>query len=50
MVKALTNRWFLLPGLRRMMAGPISVLAAPLLRGGERAEDGGLVFVALRKP
>jgi SAM-dependent methyltransferase len=27
-VKAMTNRWFLLPGLRRMMAGPISVLAA----------------------
>lgn len=50
LVKGATNRWFLFPGLRRLLAGPISILAAPLLRGGEHAENGGLVFVALRKP
>lgn len=47
--KKLTNRWMLFPGLRRLAAKPISKLAAPMLRGGERAPNGGLVFVALQK-
>lgn len=49
-IKNAVNRWHLFPSLRRAIAGPIAALAAPLLRGGERASRGGLVFVALRKP
>jgi len=49
-IKGALNRWHLFPGLRRAIAGPLASLAAPLLRGGERAVHGGLVFVSLRKP
>jgi SAM-dependent methyltransferase len=48
-LKKLTNRWTLLPGLRRVLMRPVHALAKPLLRGAERAEAGGLVFLALTK-
>jgi SAM-dependent methyltransferase len=49
-MKGMTNRWTLFPGPRRVLLSPLANLAVPILRGGERAADGGLVFVSLRKP
>jgi SAM-dependent methyltransferase len=49
-MKRATNRWTLFPRLRRILLLPLARLASPILRGGERAADGGLVFVSLRKP
>jgi SAM-dependent methyltransferase len=49
-IKRATNRWTLFPRLRRILLLPLARLAGPILRGGERAADGGLVFVSLRKP
>jgi SAM-dependent methyltransferase len=48
--RTLTNRWLLLPQLRRALAPTVTFFVAPILQGGERAPDGGLVFVSLRKP
>ena len=48
-VKAATNRWTLFPRLRRVLLFPLWQAAEPLLRGGEQAADGGLVFLSLRK-
>ena len=48
-LKKLTNRWTILPPLRRVLMYPIYLIARPMLRGAERAERGGLVFVALTK-
>jgi SAM-dependent methyltransferase len=50
LLKRATNRWTLFPRLRRILLLPLARLAGPILRGGERAADGGLVFVSLRKP
>jgi SAM-dependent methyltransferase len=49
LIKSVTGRWTLLPGLRGVLLLPLANLALPVLRGGERAADGGLVFVSLRK-
>lgn len=49
-VKNAFNRWHLVPAFRKLVAAPLAVLAAPWLRGGEKAPRGGLVFVSLRKP
>jgi SAM-dependent methyltransferase len=43
------NRWVLFPALRRVWIAPVCLLAERFLRGGELAEEGGLVFVALEK-
>jgi SAM-dependent methyltransferase len=48
-IKKYTNRWVLFPLLRRFVTLPIACLAFPMLRGGEKTENGGLVFVSLRK-
>jgi SAM-dependent methyltransferase len=48
-LKKLTNRWTILPPLRRVLMFPISLLAEPWLRGAERAGNGGLVFIAATK-
>jgi hypothetical protein len=48
-LKKLTNRWTILPGLRRLLMMPFYLIAKPMLRGAERAERGGLVFIALTK-
>jgi SAM-dependent methyltransferase len=48
-VKRLTNRWTLLPGLRRVMVYPIYLWIRGLLRDGSKADGGGLVFVSLTK-
>jgi SAM-dependent methyltransferase len=48
-VKRLTNRWTVLPSVRRVLMLPVAAMARPLLRGAERAEGGGLVFLALTK-
>jgi SAM-dependent methyltransferase len=47
--KRLLNRWVLFPALRRVWIAPVCLLAERFLRGGQRAEEGGLVFVALEK-
>jgi len=48
--KRLMSRWTLLPSLRRIAVYPLYPLARRILRGGERSEAGGLVFVAVTKP
>jgi SAM-dependent methyltransferase len=48
-LKKLTNRWTILPSVRRVLMIPFYLIAKPLLHGAERAERGGLVFVALTK-
>lgn len=48
-VKRFTNRWILFPLLRRFLSYPAYVLGGLLLKNGEKAEKGGLAFVALTK-
>jgi len=48
--KKLFNRWTLVPALRRVYLWPLYAAVRPILNGGERAADGGLVFLSLRKP
>lgn len=48
--KGSTNRWTLLPGLRRVLLAPVVALARTVLEGAERCDNGGLVFIAARKP
>ncbi len=45
-VKRLTNRWTLLPSVRRLLSYPIYLWARGFLKGGSRADDGGLVFIS----
>jgi hypothetical protein len=47
--KRLLNRWSLLPGLRRILLAPVIATGEAILRGAERCEEGGLVFLAARK-
>jgi SAM-dependent methyltransferase len=49
-LKKLTNRWTLLPPLRRLVFAPVWQAVQPLLREPDSAEGGGLVFLSLRKP
>jgi len=48
-MKKLTNRWVLLPGLRRQVMTPVAMAGRRLLEGGDSARDGGLVFMELTK-
>jgi SAM-dependent methyltransferase len=50
LTKKAINRWTLFPALRRVMLAPAMAFGNAVLRGGERCEDGGLVFISLRKP
>lgn len=47
--KKLTNRWTLFPRLRRIVLAPLTFLGTLVLRGGEQCDNGGLVFLSLRK-
>jgi hypothetical protein len=49
LTKRLTGRWVLFPALRRQSMRAVHPLARRLLRGGERADRGGLLFVAAGK-
>ena len=48
--KKATNRWTFASGLRRILLAPVAAAAERILDGAERAENGGLVFMSLRKP
>lgn len=45
--KIFLNRWVLLPTLRRKFMYPLYLLARQILKGGDSAEQGGLVFLAM---
>jgi len=49
-MKKLVNRWIIMPPLRRIIFSIIQPLAIALLKGGERDNGGGLVFIAAKKP
>jgi SAM-dependent methyltransferase len=48
-IKKRLNRWTLFPRMRLVFLFPIIMIGLLLLRGAERCEDGGLVFMSLRK-
>ncbi len=48
--KKFFNRWTLFPATRRVLLAPFASLAELVLKGSERSDDGGLVFLSLRKP
>ena len=50
LVKRVTNRWTLFPSVRRTVLYPVHAAVQRLLERGTRAEDGGLLFLSLRKP
>jgi SAM-dependent methyltransferase len=49
-LRRFTDRWTLLPSARRVAMYPLYLLARRILRGGQRADAGGLVFVAATNP
>jgi hypothetical protein len=48
-IKKIFNRWVLFPGLRRFLMKPVAMAGHRLLKGGDSARDGGLVFMELTK-
>lgn len=48
-IKRLTNRWILFPGSRSILANFLLRWAERQLKGAERADQGGLVFIAAKK-
>jgi SAM-dependent methyltransferase len=48
--KKVTNRWFLLPAVRRQVARGAALFCSRLLDVDEAREDSGLLFFALKKP
>jgi SAM-dependent methyltransferase len=48
-IKKIFNRWVLFPGLRRLVMKPVVTAGHRLLKGGDAARDGGLVFMELTK-
>jgi hypothetical protein len=48
--KRVFSRWSLVHGLRRVFLAPVVAIARAMLRGAERCDNGGLVFLAARKP
>ncbi len=48
--KKVTNRWTLVPPLRRILLAPLCVAARRINREGHAADPGGLVFMSVRKP
>lgn len=48
-MKKLTNRWVLFPGLRRLVMLPVAMAGHRVLEGGDSAPEGGLVFMELTK-
>ena len=49
-IKKVTNRWTLLPALRRVYTWPVYRAMRGMLEQGIRADEGGLVFLSLMKP
>lgn len=49
LVKKLCNRWVLFPGVRYLLMRPVASAGRRLLDIGDRALDGGLVFMELTK-
>lgn len=49
LLKKFTNRWVLLPGLRRLLMLPVAMAGYRVLEGGDNVQDGGLVFMELTK-
>ena len=49
LIKRITNRWVLFPCWRKIIIYPIALVAKRILAGGEKANQGGLVFLALTK-
>jgi len=49
-LKKTTNRWVLFPALRRVLMTPVAFAGRRFLNGGDRTNDGGLVFMELTKP
>lgn len=47
--KKLTNRWAMFPRLRRFILAIPAKIGNRFLRGGERCDEGGLVFLSLKK-
>jgi ubiquinone/menaquinone biosynthesis C-methylase UbiE len=50
MLKRKINKWTFFPSLRQTFFAPVAPIARWLLRGADRAENGGLVFIAASKP
>lgn len=48
-IKKLTNRWVLLPGLRRVIMSLFVKQFEKFLENGHKSEEGGLVFVAAKR-
>jgi SAM-dependent methyltransferase len=48
-IKKIFNRWVLFPGLRHFLMRPVAMVGYRLLKGGDSARDGGLVFMELTK-
>ena len=48
-IKKIFNRWVLFPGLRRFIMKPVAMAGHRMLKGGDSARDGGLVFMELTK-
>lgn len=48
-MKKLTNRWVLFPGLRRLVMMPVAMAGHRVLEGGDTAREGGLVFMELTR-
>lgn len=48
-MKRLTNRWTWLPGVRRMLFAPVAAWGNGFLRDKAPAENGGLVFMHVRR-
>ena len=49
-IKKLINRWVVWPRLHELLMLPINPVVSKFLDGADVCVDGGLVFVALRKP
>ena len=49
-IKKIFNKWVFFPKLRFLLLTPFMGLINKLIIGAEKDDNGGLVFVALRKP
>lgn len=47
--KRIFNRWFLFPQIRQIYIYPLYILVQKLLKGSGLAQNGGLVFLSLKK-
>lgn len=49
LTKRFINRWTLMPFIRRVLLAPVIFLGGVVLNGADRCDDGGLVFLSLKK-